>query len=274
MKPFNTQAVVLAAGLGSRLEGSHNGLPKCLIEVGGKTLIRHHIEILNDLGIKEIMIVVGHGADEVILEVGDSGEIRTNEKYATTNSLYSLWLTRKWIIANLVVINADVLADPQIYRSLLAEDGNVLAFDPRSGNQDEEMKVQFKEGHLHAINKNMSPDNAQGEHLGLLKFNSEGAGELFAELERFVTEGRVNDWAPAAVNNIAQHVPIKGIDVSAYPWTEIDFPDDLRHAIEHVWPAIERRNSLAGADYPSFCRVQPHVPHHAPPTKPLSNNES
>lgn len=161
-----------------------------------------------------------------------------------------------------MVINADVLADPQIYRSLLAEEGNVLAFDPRSGNQAEEMKVQFKEDRLHAINKDMSPDLAHGEHLGIFKFDPEGAGELLAELERFVTEGRVNDWAPAAVNNITQHVPIKGIDVSAHPWTEIDFPDDLQHAIEYIWPAIELRNSLASADYPSSCSILPHVPHH------------
>jgi len=241
------QAVILAAGTGSRLGDASDGRPKCLLEVGGQSLIRHHLDALDRIGVEKILVVVGHGADQVMAEVGYSGLLQFNDIYARTNSLYSLWLARKWITGNVMVINGDVLADPQIYHELRNTDGNVLAFDSRSGTQEEEMKVKFKSDRLHKINKKMRPERAHGEHLGILKFDSAGAAALLQEADRMVGEGLVNEWAPAAVNRIAKTMPIHGIDVSRLPWTEIDFPSDLEHARKRVWPAIHGRNSGNGA---------------------------
>ena len=255
----DTQAVILAAGLGSRLGGGSDGRPKCLLDVGGRTLIRHHLEVLNGLGVEDILIVVGHGAEQVMEEVRHAGVMKFNHRYSSTNSLYSLWLTRKWIARSMMVINGDVLADPQIYRQLLEENGNVLAFDSRSGTGEEEMKVRFESNRLLAINKDMDPDHSHGEHLGILKFDARGARALMDEADRLVEEGRVNDWAPAAVHCVAQRIPIKGIDVTALPWTEIDFPEDLEHARKRVWPAIDRRKSAAAAARSSVCDVPPQV---------------
>ncbi len=253
----DTQAVILAAGVGSRLGG--NGRPKCLLDVGGRTLIRHHLEVLDGLGVENILIVVGHGADQVMAEVSHAGVMQFNDRYSSTNSLYSLWLTRKWIAGSMMVINGDVLADPHIYQQLLEADGNALAYDSRSGTEEEEMKVHFESSRLRAINKDMGPGRSHGEHLGMLKFDASGAKELMDEADRLVMEGRVNDWAPAAVHQVAQRIPIQGIDVTALPWTEIDFPEDLEHARKRVWPAIDRRNSAATVARSSFCDVPPHA---------------
>ena len=158
-----------------------------------------------------------------------------------------------------MVINGDVLADPQIYRQLLEENGNALAFDSKSGTEEEEMKVRFESNRLRAINKDMGLDHSHGENLGILKFDARGARALLDEADRLVAEGRVNDWAPAAVQSVAQSIPIKGIDVTALPWTEIDFPEDLEHARKRVWPAIDRRKSAAAAARSFVCDVPPHA---------------
>ena len=249
------QAVILAAGVGSRL--GCNGRPKCLVDVGGQSLIGHHLEVLEGLGVENILIVAGHGADQVMAEVRHNGVIQFNDRYSTTNSLYSLWLTRKWVSGSLMLINGDVLADPQIYRQLLEAEGNVLAYDSRSGTEDEHMKVRFTASRLREISKEMEEERADGEHLGMLKFDAGGARELMREADRLVAEGRVNEWAPAAVQGLAKRTPIEGIDVTELPWTEIDFPEDLEHARERVWPAIDRRSaSGVGA---SSCRIPPHA---------------
>lgn len=250
-----TQAVILVAGLGSRL-GS-NGRPKCLMDVGGKTLIGHHLEVLDGLGVEDILIVAGHGAEQVTAEVRRPGMIRINDRYASTNSLYSLWLTRQWVSGELLLINGDVLADPQIYRQLVLAEGNALAFDSRSGTEDEHMKVRFESRRLRAISKDMDAGSADGEHLGMLKFDAGGAAALMNEADRLVGEGRVNDWAPAAVQRVARRIAVGGIDVTDLPWTEIDFPEDLAHARSRVWPAIAQRRSAAGDN--STCDIPPHV---------------
>lgn len=251
MTNSDMQVVILAAGLGSRLGEATNGRPKCLLEVGGRPLIRHHQAILADLGIKNILTIVGHRADQVVAEVRDSVTTRLNDHYLTTNSLYSLWLARTWIKGSVMVINADVLADPQIYRRLLETDGNALAFDSGTGTQSEEMKVQFNADRLQSINKTMNSDHSHGENLGILKFDPHGAKLLMDAAGQIVAEGRLNEWAPAAVDAIAQEIPIRGIDIAGLPWTEIDFPEDLEHARNHVWPKIRRRNFVGKDTQPS-----------------------
>ena len=88
------EALILAAGRGLRLNGSSNGDPKCLLEVGGRPLIQHQIAVLRALGVERICIVVGYCADRVRAVVGDSCSYVLNSRFADTNSLYSLWLAR------------------------------------------------------------------------------------------------------------------------------------------------------------------------------------
>lgn len=251
------QAVILAAGKGSRLGNASDGRPKCLVEIGGRSLIKHHLDALDMIGIEKTVVVVGHGAAQVMAEVGDSGLLQFNEHYDRTNSLYSLWLARKWVAGNVMVINGDVLADPQVYQVLRDAEGNVLAYDSRSGNREEEMKVKFKSDRLHKINKKMRPERSHGEHLGIFKLDPAGAASLVEEADRMIERGRLNEWAPAAVNRIAKAMPIRGIDVSELPWTEIDFPSDLEHARKRVWPAIHERTTGNGAGDRSVPKPHP-----------------
>ena len=260
MRASSTQAVILAAGRGTRLGDVAQGQPKCLLEVGGRSLLRHHLSALKGAGVERVLIVAGHGAEKVMAEVRHEGVLQFNETYKHTNSLYSLWLARKWVTESLLVINGDVLASPQIYRRLVESVGNVLAYDSRSGREGEEMKVRFKAKRLHAISKEIDPRHSHGENLGILKFDSSGARVLLAEADRMVTNGRVNDWAPAAVEGAAKSIPIRGLDVSDLPWTEIDFPEDLAHARSQVWPTIDR--AAAGGEAASEPAVSPSAAPH------------
>lgn len=238
MSPPDTQAVILAAGIGSRLGPAADGRPKCLLEVGGRPLLHHHFTALKKVGVKRITVIAGHEVRQVREMVLPSVEVEVNADYDKTNSLYSLWLARHRVDGPLMVINGDVLAHPEVYRSLLEAEGSVLAFDSRADLADEEMKVRFKKGRLEEITKSMDPSAAHGENLGLLKFDAEGARALFDEADRIVSEGRLKEWAPAAVNIMARQVSVGGIDVAGLPWIEIDFPEDLEAARRGVWPAI------------------------------------
>lgn len=233
-----THAVILAAGIGSRLGPAATARPKCLLEVGGRSLLRHHFEALRRAGLRRVTVVAGHLAEQVMKETKCSGVVKFNHTYADTNSLYSLWLVRNWVTGPLMVINGDVLAHPQIYQNLLAAEGCALAFDSRSDCEDEEMKVRFQGGRLTEISKTMNPDVAHGENLGILKFDAQGARVLLEEADRIVSEGRLKEWAPAALDRMAERVPVRGVDTVGLPWTEIDFPEDLEMARKEVWPAI------------------------------------
>lgn len=237
------RAIILAAGRGSRLAAASSGNAKCMLPVGGKTLIEHQLAVLHEARVKSITIVVGYEADAVIKHLGPGYDYVVNERFAETNSLYSLWLARKPVEGSVTVMNSDVLAHPMIYHRVLAARGNVLAYDSRSGHEDEHMKVNFDGNQLRAISKAMPVADSHGENLGILRFNKRGARSLFAEATRLVESGQHNAWAPAALNRVLKDVPIHGIDVRGLPWTEIDFPEDLSRAETQVWPAIDRSYS-------------------------------
>ena len=103
------QAVILAAGSGSRLQRVSNGLPKCLLPIGGRPLIEHQLEALSDAGVGNVLVVVGHQADEVRKTLGNRVEYVENTRYDATNSLYSLWLAREWVKGPFVLLNCDLL---------------------------------------------------------------------------------------------------------------------------------------------------------------------
>ena len=54
------QAVILVAGQGVRLRPLTDNCPKCLVQVGGKPILRYQLEALCDAGVRECVIVVGH----------------------------------------------------------------------------------------------------------------------------------------------------------------------------------------------------------------------
>ena len=233
------QAVILAAGRGSRLNGASNALPKCLLEVGGAMLIEHQLRTLEVAGIEQVCAVVGYRAAEVRSIVGNRCEVITNNRYWETNSLHSLWSVREWVTGPFVLLNSDVLAHPDVYHRVLAVDGSSLAYDSSSGQEPEHMKVSL-DGHLvRAISKTLPPEQVHGENVGILQFDTQGADLLLGEADRLVRQGDLKAWAPAAVHHAAQTTSIRAVDVSDLPWTEIDFPEDLSGARHRVWPLIE-----------------------------------
>ena len=239
-----TQAVILAAGRGRRLASVSNGTPKCLVRVGGESLIERQLSILEQLGIDRIGVVVGYQHKKIRAVVGDRCDFILNKRFDETNSLYSLWLAQHWITGSFVLLNCDLLAHHDIYQGVMAAEGCALAFDSSSGADDEHMKVIVRDEVVLALGKVLPADRVAGENVGVLKFDRTGARLLFQETDCLIRSGAVGDWAPAAVDRLARRMPIRAVDISGLPWTEVDFPSDLQVAEQDILPAIILESSL------------------------------
>jgi choline kinase len=240
---MHMRGIILAAGRGTRLNGTKGDMPKCLVTVGGETLLSRNVRILRAAGIRDITIVVGCAADTVRRSTPDVTFVE-NAQFAETNSLYSLWLSRHHLAGGFIVMNCDVLVHPQLVVDLLTskyEDALLLAYrDDGTPYGDEEMKVRVRCGRVVDISKTMAPDDADGENLGIAKFGADGARVLLEEADRLISGGDVNAWVPRAFKEFARRRPLHAIGTRGLPWTEIDFPEDYRRAVELVLPAIER----------------------------------
>jgi choline kinase len=246
------RAVILAAGKGSRLNGTAGESPKCLVELGGIRLIDRQIRVLREAGIDDIVVVVGCQAERVRRACGHEITYIENTRYAQTNSLYSLWLARPLLSEGFVVLNCDVLFHPALLTDLLAsrhEDALLLAY--REASQppygEEEMKVQVRSGRVVDMSKAMDPANADGENLGIVKFGARGAAALVPIMDEIIAGGGLRDWAPRAFAQFAQHRALYAIGTRGLPWIEIDFPEDYQRARHDVLPAIEHDDDPASA---------------------------
>jgi choline kinase len=238
------RGIILAAGKGSRLNGTAKESPKCLVELGGETLVGRQIRLLRRAGIQDITVVAGCQADRVRRVCGQNITYVENVQYAQTNSMYSLWMARPLLYEGFVVLNCDVVFHPTLLDDLLtARHDNALLLAYREANQpafgDEEMKVKVRCGRVVDMSKTMDPAEADGENLGIVRFGPAGAAALVDIMDRLIAAGGVRDWAPRAFAEFAKSHPLHAIGTRGLPWIEIDFPEDYRRAATEILPQID-----------------------------------
>src|SRR2546430_9200136 len=106
--------VLLAAGLGRRL----GGVPKALYPVAGVTLMMRAANALAEAGLTEILVVTGHGRDDVAAYCADAElplDVRWlhNDRYADLNNFHTVALACKAVSDPLLLINSDIVFMPK-----------------------------------------------------------------------------------------------------------------------------------------------------------------
>lgn len=235
------KAIILAAGMGTRLESVTGGMPKCLVKVGGLPLMDRLIERIGQAGIKELILVTGHRAEELRQHVSTidhplakAAVFVHNERYADMGNFYSLLVAEDAVRGDdFIKIDGDVLMDTEILPKVMAATGPaVLAVDRREGMGAEEMKVRLDaEGHIIELNKRMDPAQAAGEYIGVDRVDSEITGAVFEMLRKLIETGETDEYYERAYERLMQSGTRYVVaDVTGCKWTEIDDDEDLRRA--------------------------------------------
>lgn len=238
------KAIILAAGKGTRLNGV-DLKPKCLFEVGGRTLLDRQLAAVAACGINDVSLVLGFEAERIRRRCPPNVSFVINSRFEETSSLFSLWLAREHLADGFVVLNCDVLFHPQLLTRLLSApfaDALLVDLVDKQNNQlgDEEMKVKIEDGRVVDIRKDLAPAEADGENVGVVKFSADGAKRLIEEMNSLISRGGgERDWAPRAFRDYALRYPLHAISTEDFPWIEIDFPADYQRAQEEILPRIE-----------------------------------
>ncbi len=117
------KAVILAAGAGTRLQPLTDNTPKCLVEVQGKPLLQYELEALDRAGVRHCVLVVGYLSEQVQRQFGHKfGNVQLsyviNERFQETNNLYSLWLAREHLDADVLLLEGDLLFEEELLADL------------------------------------------------------------------------------------------------------------------------------------------------------------
>ena len=122
-------AIILAAGFGRRLRPLTNENPKCLTKINGKPIIENTLEILIKNGIQRTVIVVGYLGDIIKDWIGPEYQgmpisyIR-NEIFHRSNSMYSLFLARKYLKEGTILIEGDTFFEEALISGVLKQKQN------------------------------------------------------------------------------------------------------------------------------------------------------
>ena len=233
------KAVILAAGIASRLRPLTNHTPKCLLKVGKKSILEITLENLVASKITNIIIVTGY------LEVQIRNFVNTrfpdlnvafvyNEFYNSTNNIYSLWLARNALNGDdMLLMDSDIVFSKEVIAKLMNSSFvNCLALK-RHDVSDEEIKVKTDiTGKVLEISKEVKPSESAGESVGIEIFRKDLLNELFNVIDHKVNiEKNVNQFYEAAFQElINRNNEIYIVDITEYFCMEIDTAEDLETA--------------------------------------------
>jgi choline kinase len=247
--------MVLAAGAGRRLRPDTDVLPKTLLPVAGPTTILDiALRNLAAVGLRDVVIVVGHGADVISERAADlegaHGVALTlvhNHRAQEWNNAYSLWLAREYFARGVLLVNGDTVHPVSVEKTLLAAQAErqgaerqgaglpdiILAVDNVKRLADEEMKVVLDErGLLAKITKKMDPAQAFGEYIGATLIGPAAAGPLASALEATWRHDPGLYYEDGYQELADRGEAVAVAPIGALDWVEVDNHEDLRRARE------------------------------------------
>lgn len=177
------RAILLAAGMGTRLRPLTLDTPKSLIEVNGMPLAERQIQLLKEKGIDEIIVVTGYlnGKFEYLKEKYGVTLVY-NDKYNVYNNIYTMFLVREFL-KDSYVIDADVY----INRNFLLEKPKTSTyFSAYKKDVKNEWKIIFDENNKVSDIEVM---DGQGEgHIlsGVSYWSKKDAEVIIKDLERVI----------------------------------------------------------------------------------------
>jgi HAD superfamily hydrolase (TIGR01450 family) len=231
-------AIILSAGIGSRLNPLTNYIPKTLVRVANKPIIQYQIEALLNNRVENIIVCVGYKGNLVkeFCQKKFQGKkiiFVNNKNYNSTNNMYSLWLAKDYLTDDCFILNGDVIFDKEIIGGMQALKNSSVAIDIGTYN-DESMKVQVNSGNrIIDISKKIEKNKAFGCSIDIYRFTKEDALLIKKELINYIEkEKRVNEWTEVLLQKLFKNRKVNPevYDIKKLKWIEIDDYNDLNKA--------------------------------------------
>jgi len=232
------KAIILSAGQGRRLMPLTESMPKCCLQLDGKSLLEWQIEALAANGVKEIVVVTGfgHHVVENVVSRLEGISIRTlyNPFYALSDNLGTCWVARGEMSKPFLLINGDTLFEPAVLNRLLNSGSFhpiTLATDHKGQYDDDDMKIIAEDSRLLRVGKKLDLEEVNGESIGMMLFNQAGADAFVGKIEDLMggPDGLVR-WYLSAIDELARDGHVGICSIHDFGWCEVDDLDDLEHA--------------------------------------------
>lgn len=250
MDTIVTSSVILAAGMGIRMERRGKRMPKGFLRLGGRPIIEESISRLLEVGVRRIVIVTGHIAgfyQALQARYPDVVQLVHNPYYADSGSMYSLYCARRYVREDFLLLESDLIYERQALTTLLEnpdDNDNVVLLSGFTKSGDE-VFVQTNSGCLVAMSKDRDSlgPHVAGELVGISKISQRLYRVMLQKaFERFHTT-RHMDYETDCLVAAARVIPVNCRVVEDLAWSEMDDEWQLIRARDKVYPAILQRDN-------------------------------
>lgn len=227
------KAIILAAGVGKRLGDSVTEHPKCLLELGGQTLLDRMLDSLSAAGVREGVVVTGYLAEQIEAAlVGRAGVRAVYNLEYRKGAILSLWAAREELDGDVLIMDADVLYPPSMLRRLVdSRHANCFLMDTRAANDGEAQMLMARNGRVLDIARGLRGEfDTRGESIGFLKLDGEAARTLHHLLAQALEGGRDGIEHEEVYPALMRECTIGYELADDFDWIEIDFPEDVERA--------------------------------------------
>ncbi|MEJ2672958.1 MAG: phosphocholine cytidylyltransferase family protein [Deltaproteobacteria bacterium] len=231
--------VILASGVGRRLKPLTDTLPKPLIKIGDKCLLEYQINALISQGIRQLIITTGHFYEKIEQFVTDTypglkiGFVY-NEKYETTNYIYSLWLVKSKIEDDIILLHGDLFFSLEILNLLC---NSTFQSTVIIKNDGESMHKDFKASINHELVTKIAVDLTGFNTfncLPLYKLSNQFYHLWQGKIDEFIQQGKVNCYAEDALNELLPELKLHPLYIYDKLCMEIDTYEDLLMAQKQI----------------------------------------
>lgn len=233
------KAVILAAGMGLRLQPITHYMPKCLIEINGQSLLSRAINALESQGFDEVIIVTGFKNEMIeaaINKMEVSIRIKTvhNEIYDSTNNIYSLWLVSDLVNEPFLLMESDLILEDETYGSFSQPDRIALdKYDPliHSGTTVTINNLGIVDRMF--IKQDPEQNAPIYKTVNVYSFSIQTWNLLRDKIAEHIDAGDVNIFYEVAINSLIKsgQIEMEMVDFSRVMWHEIDSISDYKRAV-------------------------------------------
>lgn len=233
-------AIILAAGMGSRLNGFHGPTPKGFIEIDGKTLISMSLEKLINSGVEKILIGTGFMSEcyEHLAKSYPQVSCYKNHNYNNSGSMRTLYEARSVADSDFLLLESDLLFHSSGLQVLIDSPHKDVIIASGKTNSEDEVFVECDDN---GCLINMSKDTAclqkvDAELVGITRISLETFGLLCEYFGRLGHEKLGYEQALVEVSKIQKiHVEI----IDDFPWCEIDYQHHWERAVKEIYPKVD-----------------------------------
>ncbi len=232
------KAIILSAGQGRRLLPLTEVTPKCCLRPGGLSILEWQIRELSAAGVDEVVVVTGFGhgkVEEIVKRVkGIRARTMYNPFYAQSDNLGTCWIARGEMDGPFVLINGDTLFETDVMQRLFKDVTSypiTLATDQKVSYDDDDMKIWAEGRRLCRVGKRLDLSHVNGESIGMMYFNANGAEIFVKKVEELMRQGDgLTRWYLSAIDELAQAGVVGISSIHGLSWCEVDDPVDLAYA--------------------------------------------